>query len=100
MITTDFSERRRLESLDGRALARYQLGRLNRLLEAAGLADFDEWNFQNDRAKLAQFAGERPCLMAGAAYKDSDSPQRRRAGFCSVAQGCFPVFFPGGNPNP
>lgn len=34
MITTTFQERRRLESLDGPALAEHQLGRLNRLLRA------------------------------------------------------------------
>ncbi|MBI3839702.1 MAG: phenylacetate--CoA ligase family protein [Planctomycetia bacterium] len=34
MITTDFQERRRLEALDGKALAKHQLSRLNRLLKA------------------------------------------------------------------
>jgi phenylacetate-CoA ligase len=34
MISTDFQERRRLEGLDGKALARHQLGRLNRLFKS------------------------------------------------------------------
>ncbi len=34
MISTNFQERRRLEGLDGKALAQHQLARLNRLLKA------------------------------------------------------------------
>jgi phenylacetate-CoA ligase len=34
MISIDFQERRRLEGLDGKSLARHQLGRLNRLLKS------------------------------------------------------------------
>src|SRR5258708_23810158 len=38
--------------------------------ERARLADFNKWNLKNIRAQLAQLAGERSRLVAGAADKD------------------------------
>jgi phenylacetate-CoA ligase len=53
MVTTTYEDRRRLESLDGRTLARHQLDRLNRLLRAILPAN----RFYAD--KLSEISGER-----------------------------------------